>query len=136
MLKPRLWTSVPVFQRSTTRFAPVLSWPNWAENDSSLILVTAVMVVTTGVDELGVVIWSATTLAVLVITPGAPALVTIVIVAMPPLAIVPSRQVTVPSAFEHSLLGLTDIKVRSLGKGSVTITLVADDGPLLVMPMV
>lgn len=91
---------MPVFQRSTTRCAPVLSWPVWATNDSSLMLVAAVMV-STCVDVFGVVIWPATTLAVFVAIPGAPARVRIVIVAVPPLAIVPSKQVTVPPASEQ-----------------------------------
>jgi len=84
-----------------------------------------------------VVIWSATTLAVLVMTAGAPATVTIVIVAVPPFAIVPSRQVTIPPASEQvPALVMKEGSETSDGNGSVTITLVADDGPLLVMPIV
>ena len=53
-------------------------------------------------------VWSAFTEAVFVITPGAPAIVRIVTVAVPPFTIVPRRQVTVPSASEHAPVGVAE----------------------------
>src|SRR5580700_4647479 len=103
MLNPRLCTSPPVFQSSTTRFVPVLSLPDWAENVSNLMLVGAVMIsghVEVLLFGLGSV-WSALTVAVLMAGPGAPATVRMVTVALPRLAIVPSKQVTVPPASEQ-----------------------------------
>lgn len=84
-------------------------------------------------EVLGEVIWSAITLAVLVAVPGAPASVRMAIEAVLALAIVPSKQVTVPSASEHvPTVVLTERYITSAGKGSVTVTLVALAGPLLV----
>ncbi len=89
--------------------------------------------VSTWVEVLGAVIWSAVTLAVLVATPGAPASVRMVIVAVPALARVPSRQVTVPPASEQVPAVVVTCKYETFdGSGSVTITLVALAGPLLV----
>src|ERR1700689_2513411 len=138
MLNPRLCTSLPVFHSSTTRFVPVLSLPDWAENDSNLMLVGAVMVsvcVEALLFGLGSV-WSALTVAVLVAIPGAAALVRMVTVTLAALAIVPSWQVTVPFASEQVLVGVTDINITFDGNGSVTITFVALAGPLFVTTMV
>jgi hypothetical protein len=56
-----------------------------------------------------------------------------VTVAVLALAIVPSKQVTVPSASEHvPTVVLTERYITSVGKGSVTVTSVALAGPLLV----
>lgn len=85
----------------------------------------------------GEVIWSSITLAVLVAVPGAPAIVRILIVAVALFDIVPSKQVTVPPASEHvPTFVFVDIYITSVGKGSVTITLVALPGPLLAIPSV
>src|SRR3984885_9754116 len=135
MLNPRLCTSLPVFQSSTTRFVPVLSLPNWTANDSNLMLVAAVMIsvcVEVLLFGLGSVSF-ALTVAVLVAVPGAPVRVRMVTVAFAALAIVPSEQVTVPPASEQvPAVVLAERKVKSDGNGSVTITLVAGAGPLLV----
>jgi hypothetical protein len=78
-------------------------------------------------------VWSALTVAVLVAVPGAAVRVRMLTVALAAFAIVPSRQVTVPPASEQvPAVVLTERKVTSVGNGSVTITLVAVAGPLLV----
>ena len=68
----------------------------------------------------------------LVAIPGAPARVRIVIVALVPLVIVPSKQVTVPPASEHvpCVVITGERKVTFGGKGSVTVTVVAVAGPV------
>jgi len=96
-LKPRLWDSPPVFQRSVARLAPSLPLLTCALNDCSLMLVAKV-IVSTCVAVLGLVISLSITLAVLVAVPGGPARVRIVIVAVAPLAMVPSWHVAVPPA--------------------------------------
>src|SRR5580698_463305 len=103
MLKPRLCDSPPVFQKSRARLAPVLSLLNCAANDCNRMLVGAVMI-SVCVEELLVRIgsvWSALTVAVFIACPCAPARVTMVTVAVAALAMVPSRQVTVPPACEQ-----------------------------------
>src|ERR1700730_13458538 len=77
-------------------------------------------------------VWSAFTEAVLVITPGAPATVKIVTVAVPPFTMVPRRQVTVPSPSEHVPVGGGEREFGVAGNASVTVTWVAKAGPLLV----
>src|ERR1700692_1599326 len=72
------------------------------------------------------------TVAVFETTPGALGSVRIVIVAVPAFAIVPSRQVTAPPACEHDpCVVVTERKVTAEGSVSLTVTLVADAGPLL-----
>jgi uncharacterized protein (DUF58 family) len=98
----------------------------------SLIAVAAVMV-STCVAVLGVVIWSALTLAVFDAIPGDPAIVKMVMVAVAPLVIVPSRQVTVPAASEQEPVFVTvEPHITFEGNGSVTVTLVAVLGPVFV----
>src|SRR5258706_15414152 len=78
-------------------------------------------------------VWSALTVAVFTMTPGLPASVRMVTVAVPALAMVPSKQVTVPPASEQvPAVVVADRKVTAEGNGSVTMTLVADAGALLV----
>jgi hypothetical protein len=70
---------------------------------------------------------------VLVAVPGAPASVRMVTVAVAPLATVPSSQETVPFACEQvPWLEVCCSHMTSEGSGSVTSTLVALAGPLLV----
>jgi hypothetical protein len=70
---------------------------------------------------------------VFVAIPGAPASVRILIVAVPPSARVPSRQVTVPAASEQDpVVVVVESQETFDGKGSVTVTVVALLGPLLV----
>lgn len=62
---------------------------------------------------------------------------TTVIVAVPPLAKLPSEPVIVPLALVAvPWLGVAETKVRLAGKTSVTVTPVASDGPALVTVMV
>lgn len=78
-------------------------------------------------------VWSALTVAIFVAVPGAPARVSIVTVAVAPLFIDPSKQVTVPPAWEQVPCVVESCsQVTSLGRGSVTVTLVAVAGPLFV----
>jgi len=66
-------------------------------------------------------------------TPGCPGTARIVMVAVPALAIVPSRHATVPPASEHVPDVLVDDRYISLdGSESVTVTFVAEAGPLFV----
>ena len=94
------------------------------------------VIVSVWVDELFEVtgsVWSADTVAVLVTIPGVPGNVRTVIVAVPPFAIVPSRQVTVPPASEQDpCVVFTERYVTTEGRVSVTVTFVADAGPLLL----
>ena len=112
-----------------------MSFLRCAANDASPIFVGDVIVSTCVEEllaELGSV-WSAVTFAVFDAMPGAPASVTIVIVAVPVFTIVPSKQLTVPSASEHvPAVVLTERYVTFAGNASVTVTLVALAGPLLV----
>src|SRR4029077_2789582 len=78
-------------------------------------------------------VWSALTLAVFENIPGVPGMTRIVIVAVPALAIEPSKQVTVPSASEHMpVVVVAERKVIVAGSVSVTVTFVAVAGPLFV----
>src|SRR5258708_22282676 len=78
--------------------------------------------------------WSANTVPVFEMTPGVPASVRMVTVAVPPLAMVPSKQVTVPPASEQvPAVVVADSKVTAEGQGSTTVTVVADPRPLVVI---
>ncbi len=80
-----------------------MSRPEWAEKESSVIFVGAVMV-SVCVEELFArlgSVWSAVTVAIFETTPGAPGIVRIVTVTVAALAMVPTWQVTVPPASEH-----------------------------------
>ena len=78
-------------------------------------------------------VWSAVTVAVFETTPGVPGIVRIVIVAVPAFAIVPNKQVTVPPASEQEPCVVVEERyVTTDGNVSVTVTFVADAGPLLV----
>ena len=114
-----------------------MSTPKCAENDWSVILVGAVIVsdwVEVLFEEIGS-LWSAETVAVLETTLDAPGRVKIEIVAVPAFAIVPSRQVTTPFASEQEPDGVAaaDRYVTTEGSVSVTVTFVADAGPLFVI---
>src|SRR6478736_4387303 len=66
-------------------------------------------------------------------TPGCPGIVRIVIVAVPAFAIVPNKHVTVPPASEQEpCVEVDERNVNDAGSVSVTVTLVAEDGPLFV----
>ncbi len=67
-----------------------------------------------------------------VLVPGAPAWVTIVIVAEAPLASVPSEQTTVDVPLQLPCDGVAEVKVTPAGSASVTTTLLAGEGPLFV----
>ena len=72
-------------------------------------------------------------MAVLEITPGCPGIVRTVMVAVPPFAIVPSKHVTLPPASEQEPCVVVDARYVSLdGSVSVTVTFVAEAGPLFV----
>ncbi len=134
-MNPRLCDSAPVFQVNTTRFAPFLSVLECAEKDCNEIFVGAVTV-SIHVDVLFAELgsdWSAFTMAVLENIPGVLGIVRIEIVAVPPLAIEPNRQATVPPASEHDPCVVFDDRyVMTVGTASVTVTFVAVAGPLLV----
>src|SRR5713226_2629803 len=139
MLNPRLCASPPVFHNNATRFAPVLSVIIRAAKLCNWTFVEEVMVsvcVEKLLRRLGST-WSANTVPVFEMTPGVPASVRMVTVAVPPLAMVPSKQVTVPPASEQvPAVVVADRKVTAEGKGSITVTLVADAGPLFVIERV
>ena len=132
-LNPRLCASPPVFHDNITRFAPLLSTPECAEKDCSVMLVGAV-IVSTHVDVLLVrfgSVWSAVTFAVFETTPDAPGSVKMEIVAVPALAMEPSRQVTVPPASEQVPCVVFEERYVTIeGSVSVTVTFVAVAGPL------
>ena len=78
-------------------------------------------------------VWSAETVAVLVIVPAATGSVRIVTVTVHPFATVPSWHVTTPPASEH--VPCVEVEERYVvveGSVSCTVTVVADAGPLLV----
>src|ERR1700730_17178691 len=72
--------------------------------------------------------------AVLVMSPAvAGAVALIVIVALAPLARLPTLQVTVPEAFvQVPWEEVADVKPTPVGRGSVTVTPVAASGPLFL----
>jgi hypothetical protein len=73
------------------------------------------------------------TVAVFEITPDCPGIVRIVMVAVPAFAMVPRRQETIPPASEHVPSVLVDERyVTEEGSVSVTVTFVAEAGPLFV----
>src|SRR5258708_37149478 len=78
--------------------------------------------------------WSANTVPVFEMTPGVPASVRMVTVAVPPLAMVPSKQATVPPASEQVPAGVgADRKVTADGKGSITGALGRSAGRVFVV---
>ena len=73
------------------------------------------------------------TLAVFVIEPWAWGVTLIETLALPPIAIVPSGHVTVPDAWEQVPWdGVAETKVTPAGRVSVTVVLVAPEGPALL----
>src|SRR5260370_37966723 len=78
--------------------------------------------------------WSANTVPGFEMTPGVPASVRLVTVAVPPLAMVPSKQVTAPPASEQvPAVVVADRKVTAARNGSDTEPLAADDVAFFVM---
>lgn len=79
-------------------------------------------------------VWSVVpTVAVFEYTPGLPGITRIVIVAVPVFNIVPSKQVTVPSASEHvPAVVVVESQVIVDGSVSATVMFVAVMGPLFV----
>ena len=72
------------------------------------------------------------TLAVLLIVPAVFGVTSMLMVTLAPLARVPRLHVTVVAPLQLPVLGMADIKVTLPGNVSVTVTFLAEPGPLFV----